>query len=143
MPRIMALDVGDKRIGVAVSDELQLVATPLTTIERTQSEKADLRSVEQLVREHEVSKVVVGNPIMLSGIPGVQAEKVKDFTEKLARRLRVPVETRDERMTTLEAERRLIEADVSRADRKQVIDKLAATLILQSYLDAQKGRTEK
>lgn len=142
MPRIMALDVGDKRIGVAVSDELQLVATPLTTLDRTQSVKADLRAVEQLVREHEVSKVVVGNPIMLRGTPGVQAEKVKGFAERLARRLRVPVEMQDERMTTLEAERRLIEADVSRADRKQVIDKLAATLILQSYLDAQKRRTE-
>ncbi len=138
MSRIMALDVGDKRIGVALSDELRITATPLTVIERTASIKADLRTVEQLVSEREVSMVVVGHPIMLNGTEGVQADKVKDFTERLARRLRVPVVAWDERMTTVEAERRLIEADVSRAGRKKIIDKLAATLILQTYLAAHK-----
>ena len=76
---------------------------------------------------------------MLNGTEGVQADKVKDFTERLARRLRVPVVAWDERMTTVEAERRLIEADVSRAGRKKIIDKLAATLILQTYLAAHKN----
>lgn len=136
----MALDIGEKRIGVAISDELGITALPVTVIERGRSVKADLRAVEQLVQEHDVSKVVVGIPIMLDGTPGVQAGKVRAFAEKLARRLRVSVVEWDERMTTLEAEKALIAADRSRAERKKVIDKLAATLILQSYLDAHEER---
>ena len=136
MAKIIALDVGDKTIGVAASDELGITAQPVTVIERTTSIKADLRTVEQLVYEHNASKVVVGIPIMLDGTLGIQAGKVTEFVERLAKRLRVPVEIWDERMTTLEAERRLIDADVSRTKRKKIIDKLAATLILQSYLEA-------
>jgi putative holliday junction resolvase len=140
MGRIMALDVGDKRIGVALSDELGMMAMPGTVIERSQSEKADLRAVVQLVQENDVSKVVIGIPIMLDGTSGVQADKVRAFMEKLVRRLRVPVEEWDERMTTLEAEKLLIAADRSRSERREVIDKLAATLILQSYLEAHRER---
>jgi len=137
MSRIMALDVGDRTIGVAVSDETATVAMPVQVLERGSSDKAVLRAIEQVARDQEVSKVVIGIPIMLDGSTGIQAGKVKAFAEKLARRLAVPVDTWDERLTTKEAERMLITADASRAKRGKVIDKLAATLILQSYLDAQ------
>lgn len=136
MARMMALDVGEKTIGVAISDELGIIASPLKTINRSASEKADLREVVGLVDELEVSKVVVGIPIMLSGEEAVQAVKVRSFVEKLARRLNVPVETWDERLTTVEAERALIEAGQSREERKKVVDKVAAAVILRSYLAA-------
>jgi len=139
MPRIMALDVGDKTIGVAVSDELGITAVPVTVIKRGPSEEADLKAVEDIVGEYGVSRVIVGIPIMLSGEPGIQAEKVRAFVEKLAKRLRVPIETWDERLTTAEAEKVLLAGDASRAKRRKVIDKLAATLILQSYLQAQRS----
>lgn len=136
MNRVMALDVGEKTIGVAISDEFGIVASPLTTIMRTASEKADLREVVRLVELHKVSTVVVGLPRMLSGEEAVQAEKIRSFTEKLARRLRVPVELWDERLSTVEANRSLIEAGKSRAKRKRVVDQVAAALILRSYLSA-------
>jgi len=138
MSRVMALDVGDRTIGVAVSDPMGIAAEPLTVIRRGQSLKADLRAVEELVRTHDVSKVVVGIPIMLSGEEGVQAGKAREFAERLSKRLREPVIMWDERLTTVEAERALLEADESRARRKEVVDKVAAAIILRSYL----GRVE-
>lgn len=136
MQRVMALDLGEKTIGVAVSDELGIVATPLTTIMRTVSVKADLRQVEDLVNFEKVSLVVVGLPVMLSGEEAVQAGKVREFVERLARRLRVPVEVWDERLTTVSAHRLLIENGKNREERKRVVDQVAAALILRSYLDA-------
>lgn len=137
MPRIMALDVGDKTVGVAVSDELGLTANPLTVIRRGANEKADLRAVQELVEREQVSKVVVGLPTLLDGTEGIQAGKIRVFRDKLAKRLKVPVVDWDESLTTVEAENVLIEADISRAKRKKVIDKMAAAMILQSYLAAQ------
>lgn len=132
----MALDVGEKTIGVALSDELGIVASPLVTVRRRGSEKADLREVARLVEEHGVSKVVVGIPLMLSGAEAVQAGKARGFAAKLARRVRVPIEMWDERLTTVEAERALIEAGETREQRGRSVDKVAAALILRSYLAA-------
>lgn len=140
MSRTMGLDVGDKTIGVALSDPLGITAEPFTVIRRTVSIKADLRTVEELVAAHEVSRIVVGMPIMLSGNEGVQAGKVREFVDRLAKRMQIPVVTWDERMSTVEAERTLLEADESRARRRQVIDKVAAAVILRSYLDAEEHR---
>ena len=131
----MALDVGDKTIGVAVSDEGLILASPVETIKR-RGPKADAMRVETLVQERGVVLVVAGMPLTLRGDLGPQGLKVMDFVETLKRRLKVPVETRDERLSTREAERTLIAADMSRARRKDVIDQMAAVLILQTYLDA-------
>ena len=132
----MALDVGEKRIGVAMSDELGIAASPFGTIARSASERADLREVARLVEEHSVSKVIVGIPIMLSGKEAIQAEKARSFARKLASRIKAPVEMWDERLTTVEAERALLEAGGTRAKRKQAVDKVAAALILRGYLAA-------
>lgn len=131
--RTLGLDVGDRTVGVAVSDELGIAAHPVTVIRRTSLE-ADLKQLCQLVDEYEVSEIVVGLPISLRGGEGPQAEKVRAFTDSLKEVVSVPIVFWDERLTTAEAERMLIAADASRARRKKVIDKLAAALILDSYL---------
>ena len=133
--RIMALDIGDKTIGVAISDEGLVLASAIETIQR-RGPKADAIRIDTLVRERGVGLVVAGLPLTLRGEVGPQGLKVLDFVGTLKRRLQVPVETRDERFSTREAERALIEADMSRARRKDVIDQMAAVLILQTYLDA-------
>ena len=133
--RIMALDVGDRTIGVACSDEGLILASPIETIAR-RGPKADAIRVAELVKEKEVARVIAGLPLTLRGEEGRQSDKVRAFVDVLKRRLRIPVEFWDERLTTREAERTLIEADLSRAKRKSVIDQMAAVLILQSYLDA-------
>ena len=138
MPRIVALDVGEKTIGVAASDELMIAAHPVRTIRRTRGVKADLREVEGLLDEIEASIVVIGMPLTVEGDMGPQAEKVKDFRDRLARRLRIPVETIDESYSTADAQDRLLEADVSRAKRRRVIDQAAAVVILEDYLRQQK-----
>jgi putative holliday junction resolvase len=135
MPRIVALDVGDATIGVAATDELGLTVHPVRTIRRTASVKADLRTVEELLAELDASKVVVGLPLLASGDEGPQAEKVRDFFERLKRRLHIPAVLWDESLSTVEAEEMLLEADVSRAKRRKVIDQLAAVVILKSYLE--------
>ncbi len=140
--KIAALDVGDATIGVAISDELCVTANPVTTIHRSKSVKADLRAVEELLQELKAEKVVVGNPLDLRGEEGIQASKVKDFTDRLARRLRIPVVRWDESLSTLEAETSLIEMDISRKKRKKVIDQMAAAVILQSFLESGEWRAE-
>ncbi len=134
--RIMALDIGDRTIGVACSDEGQVLASPVETIQR-RGPKADAIRVETLVKERGVSRVIAGLPLTLRGEAGPQSVKVQDFVAVLKRRLQVPLEMWDERLTTREAERVLIQGDLSRARRKEVIDQMAAVLILQSYLDTQ------
>lgn len=133
--RIMALDIGDRTIGVACSDEGLILASPVETIQR-RGPKADSIRVLALVRERGVSRVIAGLPLTLRGEAGPQSVKVQDFVETLRRRLQVPVEMWDERLSTREAERTLIAADMSRSRRKEVIDQMAAVLILQTYLDA-------
>ena len=133
--RHMGLDVGDRRIGVALSDETATLASALTTVTRTGGRK-DAAAVAELVRHHEVSAVVVGLPLNMDGTRGPQAEKVLGFVEGLRRRLApVPVVTRDERLTTVEAEEKLREAGLGWKERKRVVDQAAAVVILQEYLD--------
>ncbi len=131
----MALDIGDRTIGVACSDEGLVLASPVETIQR-RGPKADSMRVLALVKEREVCRVIAGLPLTLRGVLGPQSAKVNEFVEVLRRRLQVPVEMFDERLTTREAERTLIAADMSRARRKEIIDQMAAVLILQTWLDA-------
>lgn len=135
MPRIVALDVGDATIGVAAADEAGLMVHPVKTIRRTASVKADLRAVEELLQELDASKVVVGLPLLASGDESPQTAKVRDFFDRLARRIRIPAELFDESLSTVEAEDLLLEADVSRAKRRKVIDQVAAVVILRGYLE--------
>jgi len=137
--RIMALDLGDRRIGVAVSDALGWTAQGIGVVERHRDGR-EILEIERLVREREVSEIVVGLPRNMDGSIGSRGEICIAFAEMLRGRLQLPVHLWDERLTTVAAERTLLEADVSRRKRRQVVDKLAATLILQHYLDSKAGR---
>jgi putative holliday junction resolvase len=132
--RHMGLDVGDRRIGVALSDETATLASALTTLSRSGARK-DATAVAELARRHEVAAIVVGLPLNMDGSRGPQAEKVLALVEGVRRRVSVPVVTRDERLTTVEAEERLREAGHGWRERKRVIDQAAAVVILQEYLD--------
>lgn len=131
--RILAIDHGSKRIGFALSDELGWTAQPLETFYRRNPE-ADIRHIQELVREHEVGKVLVGMPFRLDGESGPAARVVEAFIQLLEPALSVPVVTWDERMTTCAAEDLLIAADVGRRKRKGIVDRIAAAILLQSYL---------
>jgi putative holliday junction resolvase len=135
--RALGLDVGSKTIGVAISDELGMAAHPRETLAR-KGTTADVAWVEAYVRAEGVERVVVGLPLELSGREGPRAKRVNVFIDALRARLgdAVPVETWDERFSTVGANRALMEADLSRARRKQVIDQQAAVFILQGWLDA-------
>ena len=135
--RILALDVGTKRIGLALSDELLITAQGLDSIYR-QGPKADLDAIARLVKENGVSEVVVGLPISMNGTYSAKTREVVEFMENLEKAVDVPLKAWDERLTTVQAERVLLEAGASRARRKKLADKLAAQLILQSYLDSRK-----
>lgn len=132
--RILGLDLGSKRIGVALSDELGLTAQPLLVLER-RSRAKDIQALGELIEAHQVEEVVLGLPRRLSGELGPEAEKVQVFGRELAEVAGRPVTYWDERLSTVSAERVLLQADVSRAKRKRVIDKVAASIILQGYLD--------
>lgn len=138
MERIMGLDVGDKTIGVAVSDLLQMTAQGITTIRRESKEK-DYKALEMIINEYNIKEVVVGLPKNMNGTLGPQGEKTIKFAEKLKNKYNVKIIYEDERLTTIAAEKMLISGDVRRDKRKTVIDKVAATFILQTYLD-RKGR---
>lgn len=133
-PRVLALDVGEKRIGVAVSDALGLTAQGVETI-FSKGWSHDIEHVGELLRQYETDRLLVGLPRSLSGEIGPQAEKILAFSELLKEK-GWQVRFEDERLTTSQAHRTLIEGDMSRQKRKQVVDKLAATYILQSFLDA-------
>lgn len=137
MSRIVALDVGDATIGVAAGDELGVAAHPIKTIRRGAGVKADLREVEAILAELDACVVVVGLPLDASSEEGPQASKVKEFSERLARRIRIPLVHWDERFSTAEAEELMIEAGASRARRKKRIDQAAAVVILESYMRSQ------
>lgn len=130
----MGLDVGDKTIGVAISDPLLFTAQGLKTIKR-ESNKKDMKEIEDIIEEYNIIKIIVGFPKNMNNTVGPQGEKVLNFVDKLKKRIKVDVVLEDERLTTMAAERTLIEGDVSRKNRKKVIDKVAATYILQTYLD--------
>jgi putative Holliday junction resolvase len=135
MARILGLDVGDKTIGVAVSDEMGWTAQGLETIRRESKEK-DLARLKEWIAQYQVAEIVVGLPKNMNGTIGPRAELCQSFARFLEERTSLPVHMWDERLTTMAAEKMLISADVSRKKRKTVIDKMAATLILQGYLDA-------
>ena len=129
--RICALDVGDRTVGVAVSDPLEITANPREVLRRDGKE---LERLADMVSSEGIEHVVVGMPYTLRGEIGPQAQKVLEFVKLLEARLPVPVDTWDERLTTVEAEKMLIAGGARRAERRRVVDKLAAMLILRSYL---------
>ena len=140
--RILGLDVGERRIGVALSDPLGLTAQRLTVLERSGGHAADLDAVCALIDKHQVASVVVGLPLTMRGAHGPQAQRVSAFAQALRRQSAVPVQLVDERLTTVEGERALLATDASRRKRKQVIDQVAAQLILQHYLETQRAKGE-
>lgn len=135
--RTLALDYGDRRIGIALSDEMGLAARPLMTLVRTSWPK-DLDRLNGLIREHDVRRIVVGLPLNMDGERGQRARLTEAVIERIRRATGLPVIPWDERLTTVQAERILISGDVRRARRRKVIDQVAAVILLQSWLDAQR-----
>ncbi|MFA6355961.1 MAG: Holliday junction resolvase RuvX [Candidatus Omnitrophota bacterium] len=136
--RVLGLDFGEKRIGVAVSDPLGIIAQGVTVIERKTIEE-DLKAINAIISEYGAESIVVGMPINMDGTKGKSADKVTEFVEVLKASAGIPVATYDERLSTKESEKFLISSDVSRRKRKNVIDKVAAQLILESYLERLKN----
>ncbi len=132
--RIAALDIGDKRIGVAVSDALHMTAQPVGVVER-HSIVGDIEKILTLLGDYDVGLIVAGLPIQMDGIEGKQAERVRGFCKRLSEETTIDIAYQDERLTSVQSERVLIDSGASRRRRRQVIDKLAAVLILQAYLD--------
>ena len=133
--RIMGIDYGDRHIGVAVSDELMLTAQGLTTV-RNSGDDRMLNDIAKLADQYGVTEVVVGLPKNMNGSIGPRGRLAEEFADALREKLQIPVTMWDERLTTAAAQRTLIDADVSRKKRKAVIDQMAATLILQNYMDS-------
>ena len=136
-PRYLGLDVGNRRIGVAVSDELGLTAQPVLTLERRHNRREDLRSLARLARRFAVAGIVVGNPVHLSGDTSPQANRTQAFAAELGELTGLPIHLWDERLTTREAHQILYEAGHARQQHRRVVDQVAATLILQSFLEEQ------
>ena len=136
--RILALDVGNRRIGLAVTDELGLTAQGLRTLERT-SLRHDLEVLGKITRKHQVAEIVIGQPLHMSGDESPQGKKVKSFAEKLREKLKLPIHFMDERLTSWHANELLDQEELSRTERKGKVDQIAAVLILQAYLAQAKG----
>jgi putative Holliday junction resolvase len=132
--RSLGLDIGDKRIGVALSDPKGILASPLTVINR-RDDRLDIKAITEIVSQKQVEQIVVGLPLSMDGSLGRQAEKVQDFVQKLGEQVEIPVEYRDERLTTVLAERLMQTVDTKKAGKKAGHDAQAAALILQGYLD--------
>jgi len=132
--RILALDVGDKRIGIAMSDPLGIIASPMTKIDRTGTQSA-IDAIIKLVQLYDVERIIAGLPYSLDGSMGPQAHRVKYFLTKISEQIDIPIETWNESYTTLAAEGKMIEAGIRKDKRKKQIDAAAAALILQEYLD--------
>lgn len=139
--RLMGLDIGSNTIGIAISDELEITAQGLKTIKR-QSMEEDLKEINSIIAEFKIEKIVVGLPKNMDGTLGKQAEMVFQWIKASQKKIHPPMVTWDERLTTVEATKVLLEADLSRKKRKRVIDKLAAVLILQGYLDQSRKRSD-
>lgn len=131
----MAIDVGGKRIGVALSDPLQIIATPVAVIHR-QNLRRDLSEIIRFAEEEEVKQIIVGNPISMDGVERDQAHLVHRFCDALKQETEIPILLWDERLSTVEAERRLREGGASARKRSEMIDSAAAAVLLQSYLDS-------
>jgi putative pre-16S rRNA nuclease len=140
--RILAIDFGMKRIGLAVSDELGVTAQGLETLERTRT-KDDLARIASLAEEYAVERIIMGNPIGHSGKETSMSKQVAEFAEKLRKRVPCPVELVDERLTSAEANRFLHETGASRGKARRAVDRVAATLILANYLDRRSNETER
>jgi putative Holliday junction resolvase len=135
LPRILGLDIGTKRTGVAMSDASRFLSSPYTTIE-TRDPREWVRQLTEIIQKEEVAEIVVGLPLNQYGEEGTDANRIRSYINLLRSRTDLPVVEWDERYTTVQAERALIHADYSREKRKQVIDRVAATIILQGYLDS-------
>lgn len=133
--RILAIDYGSRRMGLAVSDPLGITAQGLETLER-KNKRSDFARLERVLREYHVLEIVLGKPLRMSGEEGTQSRKAAEFAEELRRRFQLPVHLWDERLTSSEANRLLREAEVSLEKRARAVDRMAATLILQSFLQA-------
>jgi len=138
MARWLGIDYGDKRVGIAVSDPMEVVSTPLETIDNTSRDRCVAR-VAELVRERKIEGIVIGLPLHMNGTEGERVHRTRAFVESLQASISVPVEWWDERMTTASVNRVLIQAGTRRERRKEVVDKLAAQQILQAFLDARAG----
>ena len=139
--RIMGLDYGDKTVGVALSDALLITAQPLVTIERERWNKLrkTFQQLETIIADNEVEKIVVGKPLNMNGTEGERVERTRAFIEELSKRTGLEIVEVDERLTTVEADRILADTGVAASGRKEYIDKMAAAIILQSYLDGLKS----
>lgn len=133
--RVLGLDVGARRIGVAVSDPLGITAQGLETLQR-KNKKYDLGWLGRVIREYEIKEIVVGLPLRMSGVEGAQAEKIQIFAEELRRHFKLPVHLWDERLTSAEANRLLRETDLSIEKRGKAVDRMAAVLILQGWMES-------
>lgn len=133
-PRVLGLDVGSKTIGLAVSDPLGITAQGLQTIRR-QNKRLDFSQLAKLIGEYEVAEIVVGYPLRMSGVEGTQAEKMQRFAEELRQRFKLPVHLWDERLTSAQANRVLRDSEMSIKRRGEVVDQMAAVLILQNWMD--------
>jgi len=138
---ILALDIGERRIGVAMSDPGETFSLPLRTLQRTDSLHDDLQAILDLAAEYAATTIVIGDPVSLSGERGLAAEKMDAFVAILAKAYAGTIERVDERMTTAQATRSLIAVDASRKQRKRVVDQIAAALILDSYLARRRRST--
>jgi putative Holliday junction resolvase len=127
--------VGSRRIGLAISDPLGITAQGIATLHR-QNKRLDFAQLEKIIREYEVTQIVVGLPLRMSGMEGIQAEKMQLFAEELRKRFQLPVHLWDERLTSAQANRLLRETEMSIKRRGQVVDQMAAVLILQSFMDS-------
>jgi putative Holliday junction resolvase len=139
--RIMGLDIGSRTIGVAISDELGMIAQGLKTIKRKSMEE-DLKEISLIITQYKIDKIVVGLPKNMDGTIGKQAQMVFQWIKTVQEKIGLPMLTWDERLSTVEASKILLEADLSRKERKGVIDKLAAVLILQGYLNQSGKRND-
>jgi len=136
MSRIMAIDWGERRVGIALSDESRTIASPHSVLKRSHSLRKDMEKISSLIEENDVGMVVVGIPRQMNGTQGLAAERIMEVVLKFQEELGVPVKTWDERLSTAEAQKVLIDGDVSRKKRKGVVDRIAAALFLQTFLDS-------
>ena len=140
--RVLSIDFGEKRIGLALSDSLGLIASPLEVFEYSSREKA-LDRIAETIKRKEANEVIVGLPLEMNGNRGVKAKEAEEFADSLRKIINIPVFCWDERLTTAEAQRALLEANMSRAGRRQRTDMVAAALLLQSYLEARRNKESK
>jgi putative holliday junction resolvase len=135
--RILGLDVGSRRIGIAISDPLGITAQGLETLQR-RNKRTDLAALERIIREYSVKQIVIGLPLRMSGAEGIQSDKMQVFAEDLRKRFRLPVHLWDERLTSAEANRLLRETDLSIEKRAKAVDRMAAILILQGWMEGER-----